>query len=95
MENPGDDATRSLVANCRREMKWMFLFWLLALVWVVGYCSLFGNANEEQPTPTILGLPAWVVWGVFVPWLLSMLFSSFFALRIMADDDLEGSNGDG
>ncbi len=87
----------SLLANSRSELRWMLGFWAVLLVWVVGYCWLFGYGDagkmEAGKTPsTFLGLPSWVVWGVFVPWFLAAVFTSWFAIYWIADDDLNTSD---
>ncbi len=70
----------------------MLGFWAVLLLWVVGYCRLFGYGEVGKTPSMILGLPSWVVWGVFVPWLLATVFTGWFAIRWIADDDLNHSD---
>ncbi len=74
-----------------RESKWILLIWAVNFVWVVGYCGWFGYPRDNAPLETVLGMPSWVFWGVFVPWIVAAVVSSWFALRCMSDHSLEAS----
>lgn len=74
-----------MVSHSLWEAKWILLVWLIAFLWTVGYCGLFGYRNEDQTLKTVLGMPAWVFWGVGLPWLLATAVSSWFALVCIAD----------
>jgi hypothetical protein len=49
-----------------------------------------GLAIDRTGTPpaTYWGMPDWVFVGILVPWVLCGLFSAFFSLFAMTDDDL-------
>ncbi|MAI72524.1 MAG: hypothetical protein CMM01_16680 [Rhodopirellula sp.] len=74
-----------------RELKWIFVIWLLHFVWVVGYCCAFGYPPPESELITVLGMPSWVFWGVFVPWISATLISTWFALTQIQDHELPDS----
>jgi hypothetical protein len=92
-----------LLKNARREA-WIVLgAWAACLAWVVGYSYLRGYVHPpdsllvrwglalapgEATLRLILGLPEWVFYGIFTPWLIAAAFTIFFGLRIMRDDDL-------
>ena len=92
-----------LLKNARREA-WIVLgTWALFLVWVVGYSYLRGYQHPEEsllirwgmavspekaPLKLVLGLPEWIFYGIFAPWLAAMVFTIFFGLRVLKDDDL-------
>lgn len=78
----------TLLANCRREMGWSLLLWVVCFIWVIGYCGLFGYQVEGQEMNIVLGMPSWVVWGICLPWLVAVVVSSGFALWGIADDPL-------
>lgn len=82
-----------------RESRWILLFWVAFFVWVVGYSSLFGYPAEGEPIDTVIGMPAWVFWGVFLPWIISGLVTIWFALTQIEDHPLEeisdAENSDG
>ncbi|ADV61948.1 hypothetical protein Isop_1363 [Isosphaera pallida ATCC 43644] len=89
-----DDHTDPTVRHATREAIGIGLIWLGALVWTSTISYLFGYVDrstiERQPPEfhLILGMPFWVVWGVMLPWILCAGISTWFALRVMADDDL-------
>lgn len=80
--------------NARREAWWILAAWVVCLVWTVGYCALWGYNLPPDQIRTILGMPSWVVWGVLGPWIAATLFSVWFGLIYIADDDL-GERDDG
>lgn len=81
----------------RREMIFILVVWVVALLWVVPYCYWQGfvhdpaNFDPEQ-LETVLGMPAWVVWGIAVPWLAANLITIVFCFGFMTDDDLGEAN---
>ena len=81
--------------HSRREALIIFLVWVVALAWAVPYCYLEGYAPiAEGELQTIWGIPAWVFWGIGVPWLVADLFTVWFCLSHMADDDVKQGGGD-
>jgi len=89
--------------NGRREAIFASVAWLLAMLWTVGYCFLFGYQHKEDSWPVqygfvevwqpehfyqILGLPGWVMFGIVVPWLFWSAVTILFALFGIAEDDL-------
>lgn len=83
-----------IVSHSLWEAKWILVVWLIAFLWTVGYCGLFGyQAQDQQSLETVLGMPAWVFWGVGLPWLVATAISSWFALTCIADvplsDDID------
>jgi hypothetical protein len=95
--------SRQLVHNARREAWIVFWVWAFALVWSVGWYYLFGYQHDETSLPVrlglaeatpalpptlVLGFPSWVFWGIIVPWMACSVFTVWFGLQGMADDDL-------
>ena len=85
----------SVFLNSRREAIVIFLIWLVAMLWTVPYCYLKGFT---PPAPgelieTVAGIPAWVFWGIGLPWMIANVATISFCLFIMRDDDL-GFAGD-
>ena len=76
-------------AHARREGLVMLAIWAGGFVWTVGYCAWAGYGEATAELPLILGLPHWIFWGVFAPWVATGLAAVGFALWGMADDDLE------
>lgn len=56
----------------RREAIQAGLLWLAALIATVGLSTWLGST----PATSVLGVPRWAAYGIFVPWLV------FFALHV-------------
>jgi hypothetical protein len=82
-----------VLVNARREARCIALLWLAATTYCCTYCYFFGYRTATHPLGVadiqpIFGIPSWVVWGIFAPWIVCALFTFWFAGRYMADDDL-------
>lgn len=92
--NPSADAGLStpdpVFVNSRRDAMVIFLVWLVALLWAVPCCWVLGYSPEFDPSrfSTIWGIPTWVFWGIAVPWLVADVFTIWYCMWKMADDDL-------
>lgn len=76
--------------HARREALIIFLVWVAALLWAVPFCYLNGYGAGVDPAEisTVWGIPAWLFWGIAVPWLAADAFTTWFCFCYMADDDL-------
>jgi hypothetical protein len=54
----------------------------------LGYCYTFGYDSAGEPIRFVLGFPAWVFWGIVVPWLGCVAFAAWFSLVFMTDETL-------
>ena len=86
---PGDQA----LSNSRREAVHILAAWLVCLIWTVGFSGLFGYGDSAL-VGAVLGIPAWVFFGILLPWAGATVFSVWYALRRIADDPLERAPGD-
>ncbi len=77
--------------HARREALVILAVWAAAMLWVVPYCYFFGYhpITESEQLKTIIGIPDWVFWGVFVPWGVCCLVSIGLSCWFIQDDDLE------
>jgi len=77
----------------RREALVILCFWLAGLLWVVTFCYLTGYPERFDPETfrTVWGIPAWLFWGLVVPWLVADGFTVWFCFWYMKDADLPGS----
>lgn len=75
--------------NARREAGLILCAWAVCLLWTVGYSALAGYKPPSDPITLVLGMPSWVFWGVLAPWVAATLFSIWFGLAYIADDDLD------
>lgn len=67
----------------------MLAFWLACFAWVIGYSLCFGSGGDDRELAIVGGVPAWVFWGVGVPWIVATVFSTWFALTQMQEDPLD------
>ena len=64
--------------------------WLVGMTWcctvmiVRGYVPLGERPVEPE---LVWGMPSWVFWGLFVPWIAQILATWWFALCWMKDDE--------
>ena len=87
-----------VLKSSRREASLALLFFALAFVVTLVVCARLGYAPDPKPPPRfILGFPAWVFWGIVIPWAASLVFGFWFAFRYMRDEDLgrESDDADG
>ncbi len=82
---PPDDP---IYLNARREALVIVLAFVIGGVYTVLYCYFFGYDLEAESVTTLLGIPTWVVWGIAVPWAAAILFSCWFGLWFVKDEDL-------
>jgi len=71
----------------RREALWILLAWAACLVWTVFYSALAGYEKDIDNLRLVMGIPGWVFWGVGVPWITATVFSIWFSLYVMRDED--------
>jgi hypothetical protein len=91
------DKEQRLLRNARRESLLIMTVWLAALVWSVSVGYFAGSPRDGSELSLVLGMPAWVFWGVVLPWAICLLFSVWFCFGFIADDDLgrDPEPGDG
>ena len=89
-ENSSQPEYDTLFLNSRREAIIIFCVWLAGFAWAVPYCYLNGYQGNIDPEnlETIWGIPSWLFWGIFVPWIVADLFTTWFCFCYMKDDDL-------
>lgn len=76
--------------NSKREA-WIILgLWVVALLWSVPYCYFngFQTGLDPETVETTMGIPSWVFWGIAFPWVVADLFTIWFCLFYMKEDDL-------
>ncbi|MGB7345644.1 MAG: DUF997 family protein [Pirellulaceae bacterium] len=83
-ELPPDPIFASSIA----ELKWILVAWAVSCLWVVGYSVMFGYNIDPDNLQLVWGMPAWVFWGVLLPWICSTMFTIWFARYRMIDQPL-------
>ena len=77
--------------HARREALFILVLFALCFVWALGVYFVDGYyPNGEIPAqiPKVLGMPRWVFWGIFMPWLFVDAVTVWFVFFYMKDDDL-------
>jgi hypothetical protein len=91
MTEPSEDP---LIRHARREALAIALVAVLATTCSVGYCTLFGYGRAGEPVRFVLGFPAWVFWGIVVPWGVCVVIAGGFSWWFMSDDELGAQRED-
>ncbi len=85
----GDPESRHL-RQCLREARVVVILYLSGLAWTLVVVIGWGYVPvEERPAvpELVMGMPAWVVWGLFVPWFFQIAAAWWFALKVLADEE--------
>ncbi len=77
-----------LLKSARREAVICGVVWLLATAYSVIYCWFFGYERSLESLRYVFGFPDWIFWGVIMPWGVCTLFSAWFCMYFMTDEDL-------
>ena len=79
-----------LFVNSLHEAKWILLMWLSCFAWTLCVCLTQGYPENVTPEtfPMVLGIPAWVAYGIALPWCLANIVTIAFCLGYMKDGDL-------
>jgi hypothetical protein len=85
-ENPSREDP--VVRSGRREAAVVFVIWIAAFAYTVGYCLLFGYDRTAESLTFVLGFPDWVFWGIVAPWTVCVILCWWFAYCFMTDEDL-------
>ena len=78
-----------LLRSARREMWFTLSMWALAMIATLSVSLSWGYDRAPDSLSFVLGFPDWVFWGIIVPWGVSTVVASVFALGIMQDAPLE------
>ncbi len=77
-----------VVTHAYREAVVVLAVWLVGIAWTVGYCAITGYNVPPEQIQITLGMPNWIFWGILVPWILIVLFTIWFGLFYIVDDEL-------
>ncbi|MCG8649797.1 MAG: YhdT family protein [Pirellulales bacterium] len=89
-DSQSESSLDPLFVSSKREAKWIVAAWLVNFGWVIGFSVARGyRVVEADALVMILGMPSWVFWGVFLPWIAVTLFTIWFTLTQMTDHPLE------
>ena len=78
------------VRQCLKEAKLAFAIWAAGLI----YCTLtivwlgYIPPSARPDTPELVwGMPAWVFWGLWLPWFVQTGLTWWFAIFILKEDE--------
>ncbi len=76
--------------QCWKEAKIVGVIWMSAFIYCSTVLARMGYVPPEQRprVPSMIwGVPTWVFWGLFVPWIVLILVTWFFAVFVLKDDE--------
>jgi fatty acid desaturase len=79
----------------RREAIVVLLVFFAFSAYVLPVCYLMGSTPTEGETPPlsmIAGLPAWVVWGILLPWIAANVVTAWFCFFYMKNEPLSSES---
>ena len=68
-----------------------FMFWTVGVSFVTGLEQNYLPANGK-PLELVWGMPSWVFYGIFLPWMVVNLIGIWFCFFFMKDDDLDADD---
>ena len=95
VEDEGEYEPDPLFTNSLHEAKWILAMWVTCFVWTLTVCLTQGYPDSVTPEtfPTVFGIPAWVAYGIALPWCIANVVTIVFCLAYMKDGDL-GDDGE-
>ena len=90
-KEPPDDP---VYLNARKEGLVAFFAWVVAGIYTICFCYFRGYDLDADQVTTVFGIPSWVIWGIFVPWIAAIAFGIWFSMFFIKDEDLGSSPED-
>lgn len=82
-------AYNPLLIHAWRELWVILAAFAVCCIWSVTCSYLMGyKLPAEEPLAKVMGMPAWVFWGILVPWAVCDVFTLWFCFFFMVDDPL-------
>ncbi|MEK9864120.1 MAG: DUF997 family protein [Verrucomicrobiota bacterium] len=76
--------------HSKREIWGILILWGCFALWVMTATAQLGYHNQETVhLELVMGFPAWVFWGIALPWLVANVAIILFVCWFMADDSLD------
>jgi uncharacterized membrane protein YhaH (DUF805 family) len=76
----------------RKEFWFMIGAWGFFGLWVLLSAQFSAYRGEGKELVLVLGLPAWVFWGILLPWLVAMVVTIWFAGWGMQDTEFDSGD---
>jgi len=84
-EQHDNEQPERVYRETRREAIEILIVWAAALVWTIAYCARNAYHVDVDEFQMVLGMPAWVFWGIALPWVISSVFTIWYGLFRMRD----------
>lgn len=77
-----EESMRDNVRMSRGEFSAVLLAWAAFATWVLVHAHFRGysRSGAAEPVQLLWGMPAWVFWGILVPWLVATAFTVCFCV---------------
>jgi hypothetical protein len=82
------------VWRVRREAGGILGIWAFFALWVIGHAAWRAYPEDPSQIRLVAGFPAWVVWGIALPWAVATVVTVGFCLWVMRDEREGGSADD-
>ena len=90
MNNPQPQLDPVFV-SARREASFILVLFAVCFVWALSVYYFDGYFPAKTPTgelPIVMGMPRWIFWGIFMPWVFVDVVTIWFVFFFMKDNDL-------
>ena len=74
-------------ALCLKEFKFCSIAVMTYILVSCFLCWKFGYSHSPEEVTFIKGIPAWAVYGVFIPWIITVIITTIYGFFIMEGDD--------
>jgi len=97
---PRPETESRQTANLKRARHeaWIILsIWLATSIWTATCSYFFGYAPDDQQVitvSTIAGFPTWILFAVVIPWIVTAIFTIWFAMCYIEDEESVPLNED-
>jgi len=81
-----------LFVHARREAIVILVVWVICLAWTTAVYWTWGLGRSPEEVEMYWGIPDWVFVGVVAPWVVVDIFSIWYCLVFMCDDELGHAN---
>ncbi len=76
-----------VLVSSRREAIFVAVMWVATAIYTLGFAGARAYRTDAH-LDLVLGMPGWVVWGIWLPWGACLVVTCWFALRGIRDEDL-------
>lgn len=89
-QSPAPSQQTDNLKRARHEAWLILALWLGTSTWTATCSVLFGYAPDDtQPivVNTIAGFPTWILFAVVIPWIVTAIFTLWFAMCYIQDEE--------